>query len=49
LQTGVFASLDDIATHWASERRFEPKMQDEERDALYRGWQDAVARVRSER
>ena len=46
LQCGVFASTDAIAELWASDRVFEPQMPDDQRDALYRGWQDAVARVR---
>jgi glycerol kinase len=46
LQSGVFASTDAIAELWASDRVFEPQMPADRRDALYRGWQDAVARVR---
>jgi glycerol kinase len=46
LQCGVFASTDAIAELWASDRVFEPQMPDDQRDALYQGWQDAVARVR---
>jgi glycerol kinase len=46
LQSGVYESTDAIAQLWASDRVFEPQMSDEKRNALYRGWQDAVARVR---
>ena len=46
LQSGVFSSTDAIADMWASDRVFEPEMPDDKRNALYRGWQDAVARVR---
>jgi glycerol kinase len=46
LQSGVFESTDAIAELWASDRVFEPQMPDDQRDALYQGWQDAVARVR---
>jgi glycerol kinase len=46
LKRGVFDSLDAIAERWASDRIFSPEMQDEKREALYRGWQDAVSRVR---
>ncbi len=46
LQSGVFASTDAIAELWSSDRVFEPQMPDDQRDALYRGWQDAVERVR---
>lgn len=47
LQAGVYTSLDDIAALWQAERRFEPRMSAERADALYAGWQDAVARVRT--
>ncbi len=47
LQVGVYTSLDDIAALWQAERRFEPRMSAERADALYAGWQDAVARVRT--
>ncbi|MGI9301984.1 MAG: FGGY-family carbohydrate kinase, partial [Gammaproteobacteria bacterium] len=47
LQTGVFASLDEIAGHWQRDARFEPKLDDTARRSLVQGWEDAVARVRS--
>jgi glycerol kinase len=47
LGAGVFSSLDQIAAQWGSERRFETQMPQAQRDALYRGWQDALARVGS--
>ena len=46
LHSGVFDSLAAIGERWSSERIFEPQMPDEQRDALYLGWQDAVSRVR---
>jgi glycerol kinase len=46
LNSGVYESIDAIADLWASDRVFEPEMSNEKRDALYRGWQDAVSRVR---
>jgi glycerol kinase len=46
LSCGVFASTEAIANLWVSDRVFEPQMSDDKRNALYRGWQDAVARVR---
>ena len=46
LQSGVYGSTDAIAELWASDRVFEPKMPEEKRNALYHGWQDAVARIR---
>lgn len=48
VQSGVFASFDQIADLWSREEIFTPAMQDEQRMQLYRGWQDAVQRVRSE-
>ena len=46
LQAGIFASTADIAQHWQRDRLFEPKMKAAERERLYAGWLDAVARVR---
>jgi glycerol kinase len=46
LQAGIFASTADIAQRWQRDRLFEPKMKAEERERLYAGWQEAVARVR---
>ena len=46
LQAGLFASPADIAKRWRRDRLFEPKMTEAERERLYAGWQDAVARVR---
>ena len=48
LQCGVFASTEAIAKLWSSDRIFESTMERGERDALYGGWQDAVARVRTD-
>ena len=36
-----------LAKAWRLDRRFQPRMKPAERDALYRGWTEAVARVRS--
>ena len=46
LGAGVFSSPAQIAAQWACEQRFEVQMDSGERDALYRGWEDAVRRVR---
>ncbi len=46
LGIGLYASLDEIAGRWRLERRFEPDMASERREALYGGWLDAVARLR---
>jgi len=45
LGIGWYDSLDQIATHWRRERRFEVQMVAAEREALYRGWGAAVQRV----
>jgi glycerol kinase len=47
LQVGIYQSLDEISAHWQSERAFIPQMEEGESDGLYKGWQQAVARVRS--
>ncbi|MES1942653.1 glycerol kinase [Salinisphaera sp. PC39] len=47
LQTGVYGSLDEIARLWHRDRLFSPRRPAAEMDDLYRGWMDAVARVRS--
>ena len=45
LAAGVWASTDDIAALPRSVERFEPRMSDHERERLYAGWQEAVARA----
>ncbi len=45
LQVGLYASLDEIAALWRRERRFEPRMANEQREMLYAGWLSAVRRV----
>ena len=47
LSSGVFDGLPGIAGLWQSEARFEPKMDESERQARYDAWRDAVRRVRS--
>jgi glycerol kinase len=48
LQLGLFGSLEEIASHWHREQRFEPRMDQAHREVLYQGWLNAVKRVRSE-
>jgi glycerol kinase len=43
----VFPSFDDVGELWHCDARFAPVMGGERRDALYRGWLEAVARVRT--
>lgn len=47
LQVGLFDSLTQIGELWQCQRQFSPQMPKEERDELYRGWENAVSRVRS--
>ncbi len=47
LAAGVFRDTADIAHHWHLDRRFVPALAPSRRDFLYRGWTEAVARVRS--
>jgi glycerol kinase len=47
LGSGLFASPEIIAERWRRERGFAPRLAAAERDRLYAGWRDAVARVRS--
>lgn len=44
LAVGYWDSLDDVARNWQLERRFEPKMSQDERETLYAGWKKAVGR-----
>ena len=45
LGAGLFKSEQDIAARWALDRRFTPAMKPAARDRLYKGWQQAVARI----
>ena len=47
LGTGFWRSQADLVRVRRIDRRFRPRMRSETRDALYRGWQAAVDRVRS--
>ncbi|WP_394687467.1 glycerol kinase GlpK [uncultured Xanthomonas sp.] len=42
LATGFWKNRAEIAQQWAVDRRFEPDMPAERREALYAGWQQAV-------
>ena len=46
LSVGFWSGLDEIATHWRSDARFEPNMRESERDALYGEWKRAVERAK---
>ena len=45
LQTGFFASLDEVAATWKRDRRWVPSMSEDRREQLYAGWRQAVDRV----
>ncbi|WP_336760275.1 glycerol kinase GlpK [Asaia sp. VD9] len=45
LATGVWQSLDEVATTWEEERRFAPRIEPGLRLELLRGWEDAVRRT----
>ncbi|MFQ5984316.1 MAG: glycerol kinase GlpK [Alphaproteobacteria bacterium] len=47
LKTGFYPSLDAVADLWQGDRVFHPAMAGAERERRYRGWQEAVERVRS--
>ncbi|UYZ21640.1 glycerol kinase GlpK [Mesobacillus jeotgali] len=42
LAVGYWESQEEIASQWAIDSSFEPKMSDEDRDQLYSGWKKAV-------
>jgi glycerol kinase len=46
LSVGYWEGLEDIASNWALDRRFEPSMPRERREALLHGWHRAVERAR---
>jgi glycerol kinase len=46
LAAGVWRDLADIEANWALDRRFEPSMGRERREALLRGWRRAVERAK---
>jgi glycerol kinase len=47
LAVGFWKNKREIAAQWQVEKRFEPQMKRSDRERLYEGWQEAVARVRS--
>jgi glycerol kinase len=47
LGSKVYGSLEEVASAWQCERRFEPQISADERDAKYAGWKEAVGRVLS--
>jgi glycerol kinase len=47
LAIGYWSDLDDVASNWALDRRFEPAMSADRRAALLHGWHRAVDRSRA--
>jgi glycerol kinase len=45
LATGIFRNTSDLVKLWRVEKRFEPKMPKSDRDRLYHGWRETVARA----
>ena len=45
LAVGFFKDTDELAAHWALDRRWEPKMNISTRERLYRYWKKAVERT----
>jgi glycerol kinase len=49
MRAGLYPEPAEFARSWALDRRFEPAMSVERRDAKYAGWRDAVRRTLSQR
>jgi glycerol kinase len=47
LQCGVYKSLDDLSSNWQQEREFTPAMDNQTRQAVVAGWQNAIKRTKS--
>jgi len=47
LATGFWSTTDEVAATWKLERRFEPRMDQAERDRLVQRWRHAVERSKS--
>ena len=48
LKSGIFSSLEEISQSWQLEHAFEPKMQNDEREAHLAKWQKALKRAKSD-
>ncbi|MGI0117047.1 glycerol kinase GlpK [Zooshikella sp. RANM57] len=47
LYTGLFKDLEQLESLWRTDKAFEVQMQRERREELYKGWLDAVERVKT--
>ncbi len=45
LNIGVYKSLKDISKKWSLDRKFKPKMGNQLRNALVKGWSTAIKRA----
>jgi glycerol kinase len=45
LQIGVYKSLKDISKNWALDKKFSPKMKNNTRTNLLKGWSKAIKRT----
>ncbi|RED15207.1 glycerol kinase GlpK [Parasphingopyxis lamellibrachiae] len=45
LATGLWSGLDDLSDQWEAAGRFEPAMENEQRDILLKGWRSALNRA----
>ncbi|KZN15166.1 glycerol kinase GlpK [Marinomonas sp. TW1] len=47
MKVGIYSSLEDISQLWEADKTFQPEMDKTAGDTLYKGWQKAVNRVRT--
>ena len=47
MRAGLYPGREDFARTWSLDRRFEPAMAEDRREAKYAGWRDAVQRTLS--
>jgi glycerol kinase len=46
LATGFWEDREELKSRWRLRRRYEPQMDEEERERLYGRWKEAVARAK---
>lgn len=46
LAVGFWNSLEEIGNHWASDKTYQPVMDEEHRNVLYDGWKQAIEHTR---
>ncbi|WP_176086824.1 glycerol kinase GlpK [Martelella sp. HB161492] len=44
-RAGLYPGLAEFSENWALEKQFQPRLDREKRESLYRGWKDAVSRT----